>query len=229
MTLESSKNMGGIGAILAFIGVPASLFHTYIGGIITLIGVILMLVAFRGLANIYGEKGIFSNALWGVILGVVGVIVAVGVTIAAVFANLGNLKNLIYLLYPNWDGQWSSLAGLGQPSTANINPSDVLPLIGGIIASVIVVFIVLWVFAIVASFFVRRSAKEVTAKSNVGLFGTAGLLMLIGAVLIIAIGFGLILMWIAVLLFAVAFFQLKPPEQAPPVAASYPPPPTSTV
>jgi uncharacterized membrane protein len=60
-----------------------------------------------------------------------------------------------------------------------------------------------------------------------GLFSTAGLLLLIGAVLIIAFGLGAILMWIAVLLLAIAFFQIKPQIEQP-VAASQYPPPTST-
>jgi uncharacterized membrane protein len=68
----------------------------------------------------------------------------------------------------------------------------------------------------------RRSLKQVSDKSTVGLFGTAGLLLLIGAFLtIVFIGF--ILMWVAALLIAIAFFQLKSGESI--VSQQTPPPP----
>ena len=63
LTLESSKTLGGIGAILLFIGVIPFIQYSWVIGII---GAILILVALRGLANYYKEGGIFSNALYGV-------------------------------------------------------------------------------------------------------------------------------------------------------------------
>jgi uncharacterized membrane protein len=100
-----------------------------------------------------------------------------------------------------------------------------LPFITGIIWVVIVVLAVIWIFAVISAFFVRRSLKQVSEKSNVGSFGTAGILLLIGAFLIILFGLGLLLMWIAALILAISFFTLKPHEQ--PIATSIsPPPPT---
>ncbi len=96
------------------------------------------------------------------------------------------------------------------------------PLLGALF----LVLVVLWVFAIVAGFFARRSLKVLSTKASVGLFSTASLLLIIGAFLTI-IFIGAILMWIAVLLIAIAFFQIKPqPEQ--PVATMAPPPSTPT-
>jgi uncharacterized membrane protein len=222
MTLESSKSLGGIGAILLFIGVLPFVQYLWVIG---LVGIILILVALNGLANYYSERGIFNNALYGVITAVVGVIVAVGAAVAALLANLSNISDFISAIYPGWNGDWTSLSGM-TPNTSNLNPMDLLPLIGGIVATVIVVLVVLWVFAIVSAFFVRRSLKQVTDKSKVGLFGTSGLLLLIGAFLVIAFGFGLILMWIAALLLAIAFFTLRPSEQPMQTAPPPPPPPT---
>ena len=48
MILETSKNIGGIGAILMFIGVLP--LFTY-SGILSLIGLILVLVAAKGFAE----------------------------------------------------------------------------------------------------------------------------------------------------------------------------------
>ena len=65
MTLESSKNLGGVGALLIFITLPL-LFLPRVGGfalILPLIGTILLLVALKGFADYYREAGIFNNAL----------------------------------------------------------------------------------------------------------------------------------------------------------------------
>jgi uncharacterized membrane protein len=213
MTLESSKNLGGIGAILIFIGI---LPYANYFGILELVGAILVLVALHGLANYYKENGIFSNALYGLVTGIVGGIIAAAVV---VFTILTSLTDFIYKVYPGWNGDWTTLQGL-TPNTANINPADLIPFIAGIFLFIAIV----WIFAIIAAFFVRRSLKQLSAKSNVGLFGTAGLLLLIGAALIIIFGLGLILIWIAALVLSIAFFTMKP-QEAPMVTAA-PPPPT---
>jgi uncharacterized membrane protein len=57
---------------------------------------------------------------------------------------------------------------------------------------------------------------RLSAKTNVGLFSTAGLLLLIGAFLVIIVGLGLILIWVAALILAIAFFKSKPTQQPPP-------------
>jgi len=221
MTLESSKTLGGIGALLLFIGVIPFVQYLWVIG---LAGIVLILAALHDLSKYYNAKGIFHNALYGILAGIVGVVTAVVVAIAAVLANLSNIKDFIYALYPGWNGDWSTLSGL-TPDTSNITSADVLPFFTAIILVVIVVLAIIWIFAIISTFFVRRSLKEVGEKSHVGLFGTAGLLLLVGAFLIIIFGLGLILMWIAALLLAIAFFKLKPTEQ-PMVTATSPPPPT---
>lgn len=223
MTLESSKNLGGIGAILLFIGVIPFVQYLWVIG---LVGVVLILVALHDLSNYYNAKGIFRNAIYGIITGIVGIITAVVVAVAAILANLSNIKDFISTLYPGWNGDWASLSGL-TPDTSNINPSDVVPFVTGILLVVIVVLVVVWIFAIISAFFVRRSLKEVSAKSNVGSFGTAGILLLIGAFLIIIFGLGLLLMWIAALILAIAFFTMKPQE--PQMATVTSPPPPTTV
>ncbi|MGD0450580.1 MAG: DUF996 domain-containing protein [Candidatus Bathyarchaeia archaeon] len=218
MTLESSKNLGGVGALLMFVGI-----FPYIDtfGIVELIGAILVLVALHGFAGYYKENGIFSNALYGIITGIVGVVVAAAVGIALV---LPKLQDFLTKLGYSWNGSLSTLPSIsGTPNTSNISFSDVVPFI----TAAIVVFVILWVFAIIATFLLRRSLRQVTEKSGTGLFSTAGLLLLIGAVLIILIGLGLILMWIAALILAIAFFTMKPKEAQPsPMEAASSPTPT---
>lgn len=80
--------------------------------------------------------------------------------------------------------------------------------------------VVLFTFAVIAVLFFRKSLNLPSAKTGIGIFGTAGLLMLIGAILTVLI-VGLILIWVAWILVAVAFFSIRtqPTQpQAPPPA-----------
>ena len=88
MTLESSKNLGGIGAILLFIGV---LPYASLYGILSLVGLILIMVAMHGLASHYMESGIFNNALYGVITAIVGIMLFAVVVVYALFDFLTEL------------------------------------------------------------------------------------------------------------------------------------------
>ena len=216
ITLESSKNLGGIGALLMFIGVFPYV-NTF--GIVELIGAILVLIALHGLAGYYKEDGIFSNALYRIIAGIVGVVVAAAAGIALV---LPKLQDFVTKLGYSWNGSFLTPPTIsGTPNASNISFSDIVPFI----TVLIVVLVILWVFAIITTFLLRRSLRQVTEKTGTGLFSTAGLILLIGAVLII-IGLGLILIWIAVLILAISFFTMKPQEAkpSPMVTASSPQP-----
>jgi uncharacterized membrane protein len=204
MAIETSKTLGGIGAILMFIGV-IPIVSTY--GVIELIGLILVMVALYNLGSYYAERGIFNNALYGLIAGIVGGVIAVGAVIVTV---LSSLTDFLYEIFPSWNGDWAAISGL-TPDPTNLTLDAIVPFLTGLF----VALLVLWVFGIISFYFVRRSLISLSAKSGVGLFSTAGLLMLIGAVLIIAIGIGLLLIWIALLILAIAFFQLRPQQIAP--------------
>jgi uncharacterized membrane protein len=218
MTLQSSKNLGGIGAILLFIGmIPFG--QPYLG-VIAFIGFVLVLVALHGLANYYKEKGIFNNALYGFIAAIVGVAAAVAAALYVVFYT-SILTDFLHKIYPDWNGSWSSLINMGAsatPNTSNLAASDFTPLLGAVFG----VFVILWVFLIVSAYFNRRSLKKLSEKANVGLFSTAGLVLIIGAVLAIIL-IGLVLMWIAALLVAIAFFRI-PLQPMQPAAEVAPPP-----
>ena len=213
MTLESSKILGGVGAILLLIGtIP---FAAPYSGVIALVGFVLVLVALHGLADYYKESGIFSNALYGFIAAIIGVVAAALAAVYVIFYT-SILTNFLHEIYPSWNGSWSSLSGL-TPTTSNITVKDVTPVIGAIF----LVFAILWIFLIISAFFNRRSLKALATKTRVGLFSTAGLLLIIGAILTIVL-IGFVLMWIAVLLMVIAFFQISTqPEQ--PVAPAAPP------
>jgi uncharacterized membrane protein len=197
MSVETNKILGGVGALLMFIGIIP--FISYYG-ILELIGLILVFVALYNFGSHYKEGGIFNNALYGLILGIVGVVVAVG---AAVIAIMTTITDFLYAIFPSWNGDWTSLSGM-TPDLTNLDFGTLMPIIVGIIA----VFLILWIFAIISAYFVRRSMVKLSAKSGIGLFGTAGLLLLIGAVLLVIV-IGAILIWIAALLIAIAFFRIR--------------------
>jgi len=220
MTLESSKTLGGVGAILILIG---TLVSSYTFGVIALAGVVLIFIALNGLADYYKDRSIFSLAIYSLVAGIVGVVVAAAGALY-MFFDTNTFKNLLKDLYPNWNGQWSSISSAVSGHTAqtsNLPMGDVVAFLGALF----LVLVILWVFAIVAGFFARRSLKVLSTKASVGLFSTGGLLLLIGAFLIILFGLGFILMWVATLLIAIAFFQIKPQTEQPQV--SYAPPPST--
>jgi uncharacterized membrane protein len=206
MTLESSKNLGGIGALLMFIGVlPYISFY----GILSLVGLILVLVALHGLASYYRESGIFNNALYGVVTAIVGGIVFVAVAFIALMDFLTGLGLTIGI------GNLPDLAtGLTQIDWLNVG----FELIGRFAAYILLDLVVLFVFVIFTAILLRKSLKLVSAKSGVGMFGITGTVILVGGILTIIV-IGLLLIWIALLLLAVAFFSLKPQQE------SFPPPP----
>jgi uncharacterized membrane protein len=207
MMFETSKNLSGVGALLIVIGSLG--FIVPYAGILSLIGLILLLIGLKGLADYYHEGGIFNNALYGLITGIVGGVISIAAVIITV---LTSLTDFLYTLFPDWNGDWTALSGL-TPNPSNLSLDSIAPFLAGIFA----VLIILWVSSIIAAFFIRRSLGTLSVKSGVGLFSTAGLLLLIGAVLIILFGIGLILIWISALLLAIAFFKIRPqPAQAPP-------------
>jgi uncharacterized membrane protein len=208
MTLESSKNLGGIGAILLIVA-SVAFFIQPLFSFIGIVGVILILMALQGLADVYRDRGIFNNALIAFIAIIVGVIVTV-IGLYYLFFATAYATDLVKVIYPGFNGDWTNLPNL-TPNT-NANPNDLIPFIGPILS----VLAGIWVFSIIASVFAWRSLKAVAAKSTIGMFATSGILMLVGSILLIAFGLGAILMWIAILMLAIAFFQLKPHvEQAP--------------
>jgi len=209
MSIENSKILGGVGALLMFLGV---LPYVNYFGVIEIIGLILVMVALYSLGSHYREGSIFNNALYGLIMGIVGVVISVAVVIITV---LTSLTDFLYEIFPDWNGDWTALSGL-TPDPSNISLDSIAPFLAGLFA----VLIILWVFSIISAFFIRRSLGTLSAKSGVGLFSTAGLLLLIGAVIIILFGIGLILIWISALLLAIAFFQIKPQQAQPTTSTS---------
>lgn len=202
MAVETNKNLGGIGAILMFVGfLPYVSFY----GIVPFVGLILMLIAIYGLASEYKETGIFNNALYGVIAAIIGVVLFVVVAFYALFDFLAGLGLTIGTgNFADW------VTGITQMNWANIS----LSLIGNFLTYILLDLVILFVFVVVTAVFLRKSLGLLSTKSGVRLFGTTGTIILVGAILTI-IAIGLILLWIALLLLAVAFFSIRTQQTLP--------------
>jgi uncharacterized membrane protein len=88
----------------------------------------------------------------------------------------------------------------------------------GLAAGVIVALVVAFIFYILMALYFQKTFDSLAQKTGQGMFKTAGLLLLIGAILTIVF-VGLILIFIAWILATVAFFSMTPattPQQPPP-------------
>ncbi len=211
MKFETSKNLGGIGAILMFIGIIPFIS---IYGLVELIGAILVIVAMKGFADYYKEAGIFNNALYAIISAIVGAVAFVAIAIVAFFDFFSELGiNLTIGNFSDWSTQISNI------DWQSINMSTFGKFVGFLFLDVVVLF----VFMLITAILLRKSLGILSGKTGVGLFGTTGTVLLVGAALIIAFGFGLLIVWISTLLLAIAFFQIRsPPPQAEMVQTANP-------
>jgi uncharacterized membrane protein len=141
MSLESNKTLGGIGAIL--LAIP----------FLNLIGIILVLIAMKGMGEYYNDEDIFKNALYGFIFGIVGVIALITVIVMFVIG----------------------YAATSQVTTAST--TFALTRFGLFILALIV----LYMFSLIGAIFYKKSLDILSVKSNENLFSTAGLILLIGA------------------------------------------------
>ena len=122
MNLESSKTLGGYrGAILVLVGAVAFFFDTFLTAI-ALIGLILIVVAMKGLADYYKENGIFTGTLLGFIVEIVGGVVTAALAIYIVFFT-SIFTDFVHQIYPGLNGDWSSLANM----TPTIDTSTITP------------------------------------------------------------------------------------------------------
>jgi len=199
MTFESSKNLSAVGALLIVIGAVLG-FAVSFSGIVSLIGIILLLIGLKGLANFYKEDGIFNNALYSMITAMVGCVVGVGVIVTSAVSALADLGI-----------DWSNIEDWGNVGTdigtrfTDFDFSAILSLLGALLVGLLIIF----VFFIISMYFLRKSMNQLSTKSGIGLFGTAGILVLIGAVIPVI---GLLIIWIGFILATVALFQIKKEE-----------------
>jgi len=203
LDLNTGKTFGGAGALLMFVG-----FLPYVStyGVIPLVGLILLLIGAKALADNYKEEGIFNNALYGVIAVIIGVAIAAALAFI-VFVNFFNDVGFTFSNISTW-----------QNMVSQVTQSQWMDAFFRNAGYIFLTLIVFFVFIVVSAVFFRKSMTLSAQKTGVHLFSSAGLVLLIGAILTIVI-FGIILLWISLLLIAIAFFQIRA------AALTQPPPP----
>lgn len=142
MSLESSKTLGGIGAIL--LAIP----------FLNLVGIILVLIAMKGMSEYYEDEGIFKNSLYGFILGFIGVI---GLIVFILMFALG----------------FASISSTISPSVVQYSG----------FAFVLVVLVVQYAFSLISAIFYKRSLDSLSIKSKETIFSTSGVILLVGAII----------------------------------------------
>ncbi|MDW5564303.1 MAG: DUF996 domain-containing protein [Methanomassiliicoccus sp.] len=192
MTLETSKLLGEIGALLLVV----SPFGGSIGNALGLVGLVLLLVVFNDLAEHYGDRAIFRNVLWGIVIFVVGVVIAAAIISIAAAGALTQIGLQM--------SSWSDPASWQGVDWNGLNYNALAPYF----AAMIIALIILFAMTVVAAFYMRKSFLILSHRTGVGMFATSGLILLIGAILTIVL-IGFLLLWIAMILLAIAFFRWK--------------------
>lgn len=193
MELQTSRMLGVIGALLMVLTIIPS-----VGGLFMIVGIILVLIALKGYADAYKESSIFNHALYTVIFEIIGVIVFVGVFFYGAMEFLSSLGINSFTDFQSLQSiDWETM----------ITPSNILPFIGIIALGLVILF----AFTVIASLYFKKAMNVLSTKTNVKLFHTTGTVFLVGAVLTIIL-FGLVLIWVSMILLMIAFYESKPVE-----------------
>lgn len=183
--------MGELGALLMVLSPVAGAYSS----VPSLFGLVLLIVAVNGLADHYGDRSMFKNLVRG------GISILVGALIAAVIFVVAAIGVLHTLGIPT--SGWSNPTVWQGIDWSNVNWSALAPYIG----IAIVGLVVLWAFFILAAMRLRESLRTLSVKSGIPTFATSGTVLFIGAFLVIIV-VGFVLIWLAMVLLAIAFFRL---------------------
>lgn len=192
--LSQAKTLGGVGSILMLLAVVPA-----IGWVLAIAGSIMVLIAIKYVSETVQDHSIFTNMLIAIMLAIVGLVVGVAVILGTVLSTFG--LGMFAGTFP----------GFSSPPT--VAAGGIIGLIVGATTGLAII----WVLLIVSAIFVRRSYDSMSKKLGVSMFGTAGLLYLIGAALTIVV-VGLVIILIGLILNIVAFFSIPetPMEQPAP-------------
>jgi len=193
--LGQAKVLGGIGALLSLLILVPS-----IGFVIGLVGLVLVFVAVKYIAEETKDHAIFQNYLMNFIFDIIAIGAVIGIMIMA-FGVAGGMSWVTAMQQQDitdFNTFWASFSTL---------------FVGCILA-----LVVAWVMLLIGALYLRKSYNSIAEHTKVDLFKTTGLVNFIGAAtLIIVIGIFIIL--IARILEIVSYFSL--PENLP--AAPEPP------
>ena len=182
--LSEAKILGGIGALLSLLVVAP-----YAGPVVGLIGLVLVFIAIKYIADETKNQSIFKNYLMNFIFTIIAIVAVIVIMIAA-FGLSGGFSWITSLQgknFTDFNSFWASF--------------------GTLIVGLILALLIAWVFIMLGAVYLRRSYISITEQTNVHLFKTTGLVYLIGAVTLIII-IGVFILIVAKILEIVSFFSL---------------------
>ncbi len=163
--------MAGIGSILLMFP------------FVNIVGVILLFIGMKGLAEYYKDESIYRDALRGLIFLIVA---AVAIAVALPLLVIGGI----------FSGFSTGAFGIGLG-----------------LLSLLLLAVIVFVFYVLAAMYLRKSFNSLAQKSGEHLFETAGILLFVGAILTIVFLIGLLLIFVAWIIATIAFFSIKVPPQ----------------
>jgi len=157
-------------------------FIPSIGWLLSIVGFVLVLLAVKTISDEVKESKIFSDYLVAVVLSVVSVLVLF-------FGGIASIFGIIRMFM-----QGARSMGLRSGAFSAFG--------------IILLLLVAWVISIIGSYFIKSSFDEISEKTGEKNFKTAGLLLFLGAILLIAFGTGAIISLVGGIFEIIAFFSL---------------------
>ena len=180
--LSNAKVFGGIGALLMLIGVFVSTF-----GLLFIVGLVLVFIAIKYIADETKDKKIFDNFLYFFICHIIAVVVGVAITLYSLSSiDIFNIQELASNI-TDFSSFWETF--------------------GTFVTGCLISLVIAWILVIIGSLFLRKSFNSITEYTKVDMFKTTALVYLIGALTLIIV-IGIFILLIALILEIVAFFQI---------------------
>lgn len=187
--IGQAKIFGGIGALLSLLIIVPT-----IGFLLGIIGLVLIFVAVKYIADETKNHSIFQNYLMNFIFSIIAIVAVIVIMIMS-FGISGGMSWFTSIQEQNFT-----------------DPSTVWSSFGTLIGGCILALFVAWILLIISALYLRKSYNSIAEHTKVDLFKTTGLVYFIGAVSLIVV-IGIFIIIVAKILEIVAFFSL--PENLP--------------
>jgi uncharacterized membrane protein len=167
------------------------------GLVVDIIGLILVFIAVKYIADVAKNEEIFKNYLLNFIFSIIAIIAAIAIMLMA-FGAMGG---------------WAFITSLQSAQITDFNSfMNYFSNFSGLIAGCVAALFVGWILLVLGAVYYRRSYNLIADATKVDLFRTTGFVYFIGAILLI-IAVGAIIILIAKILEIIAYFSL--PEELP--------------
>ena len=177
------------------------------GLVVDLIGLILVFIAVKYIADIAKDEEIFKSYLFNFILSIIALVAIIAIMLVTFGAA----------------GGWGFIQTLQSEPITDF--TSFMNIFSGMIVGCVIAFIVGWILLVLGAVYLRRSYDRIAAATNVHLFKTTGFVYFIGALLLIVV-VGALIILIAKIIEVIAFFSL--PDELPKNAESVSTPEPST-